>query len=72
MEAGRMWFARFINAQRAKVKRVDETTFYALIQYFAIVLFECTDSEDYSPAKCLMSLSFAFYHEGKLNRISLL
>ncbi|CAO1422709.1 unnamed protein product [Diamesa serratosioi] len=63
MEAGRMWFARFINAQRAKVKRVDETTFYALIQYFAIVLFECTDSEDYSPAKCLMSLSFAFYHE---------
>jgi hypothetical protein len=58
-----MWFARLVNAQRAKTKRVDETTFYALIQYFAIMLFECSEAEDYSPAKSLMSLSFTFYHE---------
>lgn len=63
MEAGRMWFARLVNAQRAKTKRVDETTFYALIQHFAIVLFECTDSEDFSPAKSLMNMCFTFFHE---------
>lgn len=60
-----MWFSRLVNAQRSKTKRVDETTFYALIQYFAIILFECAEAEDYSPAKNLMTLSFTFYHESK-------
>uniref|UniRef100_A0A182MZB2 SBF2 domain-containing protein n=1 Tax=Anopheles dirus TaxID=7168 RepID=A0A182MZB2_9DIPT len=62
-ETGRLWFSRLVNAQRAKTKRVDESTFYSLIQYFAIVLFECAESEDYSPAKTLMNMCFTFYHD---------
>ncbi|XP_059618349.1 uncharacterized protein KIAA0513 [Phlebotomus argentipes] len=62
-EAGRLWFSRLVNAQRVKSKRVDETTFYSLVQYFAIVLFECHESEDFSPAKSLMNMCFTFYHE---------
>lgn len=58
-----MWFARFVSAQRTKTKRVTETTFYALIQYFAIVLFECKECEDFLPAKHIMSLCFTFYQE---------
>lgn len=61
-----MWFARFVNGQRVKTKRVNETTFYALIQYFAIILFECKDCEDFLPARHLMSLSFTFFQEGKI------
>ncbi|CAD7086404.1 unnamed protein product [Hermetia illucens] len=63
LDSGRLWFARFVNAQRAKSKRVDETTFYSLVQYFAIILFECAESKDYSPAKNLMNMCFTFYHE---------
>ncbi|XP_055643491.1 uncharacterized protein KIAA0513 isoform X2 [Toxorhynchites rutilus septentrionalis] len=62
-ETGRLWFSRLVNAQRAKSKRVDESTFYSLIQYFAIVLFECAESEDFSPAKTLMNMCFTFYHD---------
>ncbi|XP_035779409.1 uncharacterized protein KIAA0513-like isoform X1 [Anopheles albimanus] len=62
-ETGRLWFSRLVNAQRAKTKRVDESTFYSLIQYFAIVLFECAESEDFSPAKTLMNMCFTFYHD---------
>nr|CAD7572170.1 unnamed protein product [Timema californicum] len=62
-EAGRLWFARFVNAQRVHHKRVDESTFYSLVQYFAIALFECADAEDFSPAKSLMNMCFTFYHE---------
>jgi hypothetical protein len=58
-----MWFARFVSTQRNKTKRVNETTFYALIQYFAIVLFECKECEDFLPAKHIMSLCFTFYQE---------
>lgn len=56
-----------MNGQRAKAKRVNETTFYALIQYFAIILFECKDCEDFLPARHLMSLCFTFFQEGKAN-----
>ena len=66
-EAGRLWFARFVNAQRVHKKKVDESTFYSLVQYFAIVLFECADADDFSPAKSLMNMCFTFYHEGKEN-----
>ncbi|XP_065085116.1 uncharacterized protein KIAA0513 isoform X2 [Ochlerotatus camptorhynchus] len=62
-ETGRLWFSRLVNAQRAKSKRVDESTFYSLVQYFAIVLFECAESEDFSPAKTLMNMCFTFYHD---------
>lgn len=58
-----MLFSRFVSSQRTKTKRVNETTFYALIQYFAIVLFECKDCEDFLPAKHLMSLCFTYYQE---------
>ncbi|CRL05248.1 CLUMA_CG018185, isoform A [Clunio marinus] len=63
LASGRMWFARFVNSQRTKSKRVNETTFYALIQYFAIILFECKDCEDFLPARHLMSLCFTFFQE---------
>ncbi|KAJ6626438.1 hypothetical protein Bhyg_17776, partial [Pseudolycoriella hygida] len=62
-ETGRLWFARLVSAQRGKCKRVNESTFYSLVQYFAIILFECGDSEDYSPAKILMNMCFTFFHE---------
>ncbi|XP_049801786.1 uncharacterized protein KIAA0513 isoform X2 [Schistocerca nitens] len=62
-ECGRLWFARFVNAQRVLNKRVDESTFYSLVQYFAIVLFECADADDFSPAKSLMNMCFTFYYE---------
>lgn len=71
-ETGRVWFSRLVNAQRAKSKRVDESTFYSLVQYFAIVLFECAESEDFSPAKILMNMCFTFYHDSKLNFASML
>lgn len=38
------------------------------MQYFAIVLFECSESEDYSPAKILMNMCFTYYHEGRYNQ----
>lgn len=64
-EVGRVSFARLISSKRSACKKVNESTFYSLIQYFAIVLFECCDSEDYSPAKILMNMCFTFYHEGE-------
>ncbi|CAB3364557.1 Hypothetical predicted protein [Cloeon dipterum] len=64
-EPGRLWFARFVNAQRAQHKRVPESTFFSLAQYFAIILFECADSDDFGPAKTLMNMCFTFYYESK-------
>ncbi|XP_052120188.1 uncharacterized protein KIAA0513 [Frankliniella occidentalis] len=63
MEAGRLWFARFVNAQRVHNLRVSESTFYSLVQHFAIVLFECADADDFGPSKSLMNMCFTFYHE---------
>lgn len=51
------WFG-----QRNENKCVHESTFYSLAQYFAIVLFECAESEDYTPAKSLMNMCFTYYH----------
>lgn len=62
-EVGRLWFARYVNTQRVNNKKVDESTFYSLVQYFAIILFECFDVDDFSPAKSLMNMCFTFYHE---------
>uniref|UniRef100_A0A336LLH1 CSON011440 protein n=1 Tax=Culicoides sonorensis TaxID=179676 RepID=A0A336LLH1_CULSO len=62
-ENGRLWFSRLLNVQRVKSKKVDELTFYALVQFFAIVLFECVESDDFPPAKTLMNMCFTFYHE---------
>ena len=68
-ESGRLWFSRLVNAQRVKAKRVDETTFYSLVQYFAIVLFECAESDDFSPAKSLMNMCFTFYHDSEYHEM---
>lgn len=62
-EVGRLWFARYVNTQRVNRKKVDESTFYSLVQHFAIILFECFESDDFSPAKSLMNMCFTFYHE---------
>ncbi|XP_034252159.1 uncharacterized protein KIAA0513 [Thrips palmi] len=62
-EAGRLWFSRFVNAQRVHNLRVSESTFYSLVQHFAIVLFECADADDFGPSKSLMNMCFTFYHE---------
>lgn len=58
-----MWFARLISAQRNRLKHVNESTFYSMVQYIAIVLFECCDSDDFSPANILMNMCFIFYYE---------
>lgn len=58
-----MWFSRLINMQRIKTKRINELTFFGLVQHFAIVLFECSEADDFTPAKNLMNMCFTFYHE---------
>lgn len=60
---GRQWFARYVSSQRVNSKKVDEQIFFQLVQYFAVVLFECNESEDFTPAKNLMNMCFTFYHE---------
>ncbi|XP_061197766.1 uncharacterized protein LOC133205890 [Saccostrea echinata] len=62
--AGRQWFARYVNGQRVHNKRVTEQIFFQLVQYFAVVLFECGEAEDFTPAKSLMNMCFTFYYEG--------
>ncbi|KAL0968211.1 hypothetical protein UPYG_G00263880 [Umbra pygmaea] len=62
---GRVWFARYVSAQRCNSKCVSEATFYRLVQSFAVVLFECYQMDDYSPAKHLMTMCFTYYHTGK-------
>lgn len=49
--------------QRVYQKQVNESTFYSLVQYFAIILFECSEADDFSPAKTIMNMCFTFYHE---------
>ncbi|GIY03055.1 uncharacterized protein KIAA0513 [Caerostris extrusa] len=66
-EIGRLWFSRCVNGQRVHNKLVKESTFYSLVQYFAIVLFECAEADDFSPAKSIMNMCFTFYHE-RINR----
>ena len=51
--------------QRVSNKRVTEQIFFRLMQYFAVVLFECGEAEDFTPAKSLMNMCFTFYYEGK-------
>ncbi|XP_078114179.1 uncharacterized protein KIAA0513 homolog isoform X2 [Sander vitreus] len=62
---GREWFAKYVSAQRCHSKCVCEATFYRLVQSFAVVLFECYQMDDYSPAKNLMTMCFTYYYSGK-------
>lgn len=41
--------------------QVDEVTFYSLVQFFAIALFECCEDDDFTPAKSIMNMSFTYY-----------
>ncbi|KAF7991078.1 hypothetical protein HCN44_002640 [Aphidius gifuensis] len=61
-ESGRIWFARVVNARRARAC-VTEASFYSLAQHFALTLFECHEADDFAPAKSLMNMCFTFYHE---------
>lgn len=58
----------YLSLQRVYCKEVNESTFYSLVQYFAIVLFECEQANDFSPAKTLMNMSFTFYYEPQSSR----
>ncbi|XP_039174541.1 uncharacterized protein KIAA0513 homolog isoform X1 [Crotalus tigris] len=62
---GREWFARYVSVQRCNSKCVSEQTFYRLVQSFALVLFECYQMDDFSPAKNLMTMCFTYYYIGK-------
>ncbi|XP_066493697.1 uncharacterized protein KIAA0513 homolog isoform X2 [Tiliqua scincoides] len=62
---GREWFARYVSAQRCNSKCISEQTFYRLVQSFAVVLFECYQMDDFSPAKNLMTMCFTYYYIGK-------
>ena len=57
--------SKIVVFQRVNSKKVDEDIFYQLVQYFAVVLFECHEAEDFSPAKNLMNMCFTFFYEGK-------
>ncbi|KAL4657098.1 hypothetical protein GN956_G4753 [Arapaima gigas] len=61
----REWFSKFVSAQRCNSKCVSEQTFYRLVQAFAVVLFECYQMDDYSPAKNLMTMCFTYYYIGR-------
>ncbi|XP_058243706.1 uncharacterized protein KIAA0513 homolog isoform X3 [Hemibagrus wyckioides] len=63
---GREWFAKYVSVQRCNSKCVSEQTFYRLVQSFAVVLFECYQMDDYSPAKHLMTMCFTYYYIGKI------
>lgn len=62
-EQGRTCFSRLVNSMRNGSKCVSESTFYGLVQHFAIVLFECSEADHFSPAKTLMNMCFTFYRE---------
>ena len=51
--------------QRVVSRRVEESIYFRLVQYFAVVLFECNEAEDYVPAKTLMNMCCTFYTESK-------
>uniref|UniRef100_A0A8V0Y336 KIAA0513 n=1 Tax=Gallus gallus TaxID=9031 RepID=A0A8V0Y336_CHICK len=68
---GREWFARYVSAQRCNSKCVSEQTFYRLMQSFALVLFECHQMDDFSPAKNLMTMCFTYYYIGKTHALPL-
>ncbi|GAU95662.1 hypothetical protein RvY_07245 [Ramazzottius varieornatus] len=63
-ESGRLWFARFVNSMRINFSnKLDDATFFRLVQYCSLVLFECYQEEDYAPAKPIMNICFTFYRE---------
>lgn len=61
--AGRLSFSKHVDNQRVYWKSVPEMIFFRLVQYFAIVLFECNLADDFEPAKILMNMCFTFFLE---------
>ncbi|XP_067936292.1 uncharacterized protein KIAA0513-like [Watersipora subatra] len=59
----RLHFARAISQNRGTQRAVTEHTFYQLVQYFAVVLFECDEADDFTPATILMNMCFTFFYE---------
>jgi hypothetical protein len=60
-QEGREWFAKLVDKQRVKSMEVNEFVFYRLVQYFAVCLFECNVSDDFSPANTLMNMCFTYH-----------
>ena len=50
--------------QMKQKKEIAESVAYSLVQFYAVVLFECNEAEDYGPAMTLMNTAFTFYHDG--------
>ena len=51
-------------------QEISEQIVFSLVQFYAVVLFECNEAEDYGPAMTLMYTAFTFHHEGKHVRSS--
>ena len=52
-------------------KEIAEPVVFSLVQFYAVVLFECNEAEDYGPAMTLMNTAFTFHHDGLLSVVSL-
>ncbi|XP_018497597.1 uncharacterized protein KIAA0513 [Galendromus occidentalis] len=65
MAQGRDAFARALNAKRVGNQRVGEGAFLSLNQSLAVILFECNEAHDWSPAKVLMNMCLTFYVENE-------
>ncbi|XP_065064375.1 uncharacterized protein KIAA0513-like [Rhopilema esculentum] len=66
---GRCWFARLMDAQRVEIKEVEEVILFRLVQYYAIVLFECYIADDFAPAASLLNMSFTYYHVSSFSEL---
>ncbi|OQR71831.1 hypothetical protein BIW11_10753, partial [Tropilaelaps mercedesae] len=60
---GRSAFARSLDGHRAGRACLTEGAFLSLAQSTAVMLFECCEAGDWSPAKVLMNMCFTFYTE---------
>ena len=57
--------------QMKQKKEIPEQVVFGLVQFYAVVLFECNEAEDYGPAMTLMNTAFTFHHEGKFVSLSM-
>jgi len=56
--------------QMKQKKEITEQVAFSLVQFYAVVLFECNEAEDYGPAMTLMNTAFTFHHEGEYSGLS--
>lgn len=62
---GRKCFIHFLLKRIQRDKCVNECTFYLLVKFFTMILYECKESADFMPASVLMNLCFLIYKESK-------